>query len=342
MLIAPGMAETVAQEVHGAALPATAQDLRARGLQAGVRVADGELDADQAALDQSSEERGPERLGLGLADVDREDLPAAGLMDAVRDHQRLVDHAAAVADLLDLGIEEQVRIGALQRTRPERLHVLIERLTDAADLALGNPQPEALDQLVDAARGDPAHIGLLDDRQQRLLGPPARLQEAREVAAAAQLGDLQLDRPRPRLPLPRPITVAMRHPIIRTPLTELGADQLGHLALHQLAADRLHRRSDHIAMLAHHHLLDDLLDRHPVGTGHRWRLLSRRSPGKPDDHGRRGGRNRIRARNSRQTENQHATQSASTALRAHAPTDPSPRNRPERSVRPRPTPRYGT
>jgi len=29
-----------------------------------------------------------------------------------------------------------------------------------------------------------------------------------------------------------------------------------------------------VAMLTHHHLLDDLLDRHPVGTGHRWRVLS--------------------------------------------------------------------
>jgi hypothetical protein len=61
---------------------------------------------------------------------------------------------------------------------------------------------------------------------------------------------------------------------IRCALAELGADQLGHLALHQLAAHGLQRRSDHIAVLAHHHLPDDLLDRHPVGTGHRWRLLS--------------------------------------------------------------------
>src|SRR5829696_2515765 len=45
-----------------------------------------ELDADQTALDQAAEEVGPERLSLGLADVDREDLAPAGLMNAVRDH----------------------------------------------------------------------------------------------------------------------------------------------------------------------------------------------------------------------------------------------------------------
>ena len=162
VLVLAGVAETVAEEVDGAALPAAAQDLRDRRLQPGVGVGDRELDADQPARDEASEELGPERLGLGLADIDREDLAPAGLMDAVRDHQRLVDHAAAVADLLDLGVEEQVRVAALQRAGPERLDVLIERLADAADLALADPQPEALDELVDAARRDAADIGLLD------------------------------------------------------------------------------------------------------------------------------------------------------------------------------------
>ena len=80
------------------------EDLGDRRLQPGVRVADGELHADQAAGDQASEELGPERLGLGLADVDREDLAPAALMHAVGDDERLVDHAAAVADLLNLGV----------------------------------------------------------------------------------------------------------------------------------------------------------------------------------------------------------------------------------------------
>jgi hypothetical protein len=35
-------------------------------------------------------------------------------MQAVRDDERLRDHAAAVADLLDLGVEEQIRVAALQ------------------------------------------------------------------------------------------------------------------------------------------------------------------------------------------------------------------------------------
>src|SRR3954447_7239188 len=69
VLVFAGMAEAVAQEVDGAALPGAAQDVRDRGLQAGVSVTDGELQADQAALDQAAQERGPERFGLCLADI---------------------------------------------------------------------------------------------------------------------------------------------------------------------------------------------------------------------------------------------------------------------------------
>src|SRR4051794_16815943 len=98
------MAQAIPEEVHGAALPAAAEDLRDRGLQPGVRVGDRQLHADQAAFDQAPEKAGPERLGLGLADVDREDLAPPGLMNAMRDHQRLADDAPAVAHLLDLGV----------------------------------------------------------------------------------------------------------------------------------------------------------------------------------------------------------------------------------------------
>jgi hypothetical protein len=48
-------------------------------------------------------------------------------MHPVGDHQRLGDHATAVTDLLDFGVEEQIRVGALKRPGPERVDVLIER-----------------------------------------------------------------------------------------------------------------------------------------------------------------------------------------------------------------------
>jgi hypothetical protein len=50
----------------------------------------------------------------------------------------------------------------------------------------------------------------------------------------------------------------------------VGADQLGHLSLHDLLRHRPHRLANHVGMLVAQHLPDDLLDRHPVPTGHRW------------------------------------------------------------------------
>jgi hypothetical protein len=66
--------------VDGAALPGAAQDFGDRRLQAGVRVADRELDADQAVRDEAVQNASVSVL----ADVDREDFPLAGLMDATR------------------------------------------------------------------------------------------------------------------------------------------------------------------------------------------------------------------------------------------------------------------
>jgi hypothetical protein len=176
VLVLAGVAEAVPEEVDGAALPGAAEDLRDRCLQAGVGVADSELDADQAALDQRAQELGPERLGLGLADVDREDLAAARLVDAVGDHQRLVDHPPAVADLLDLRVQEQIRVGALQRTETldrARRHENIDqpRTIDEATAswfrekreAEANEPPETRDAWQDAPRrGDPLAAAMND------------------------------------------------------------------------------------------------------------------------------------------------------------------------------------
>jgi hypothetical protein len=84
----------------------------------------------------------------------------------------------------------------------------------------------------------------------------------------------------------------MCRPIVRTTLAALGADQLRDLDLHQLRRDRLDGLADHVGVLLEQHLPDDLLDRHPVGTGHRWRLRSSHFE-KSDDSQRQGGRNHV-------------------------------------------------
>ena len=109
---------------------------RDRLLQAVVRVGDDELDAGQAALDQCAEEAAPERLRLRLAAVERDHLAGSRTRARRRRSRGLAHDAAAVSDLLHLGVEPEVRVAALERPVAEGVDLLVEPLADAGDLAL--------------------------------------------------------------------------------------------------------------------------------------------------------------------------------------------------------------
>jgi hypothetical protein len=256
--------------VHGAALPRAGQDASDRVLEALVVVADGELDAVQAAGAQPAQKLGPERLGLDLAEVDADDLAPTALVDRVGDHQRLGDHAAVIAHLELLGVEPQVRVGALKRPGAERLDLLVQRPAQGRHAVLGHAlDAQLLDEPVDLARRDAVDVGLHHDRDDRLLGTPARLQERREVRRArTRPGNQQLDLADPRLPRPRAVAVAMR----RARLADLavrGPDLIGDFRVHQLAHDQRDRVAHEVAVLARHHLGDQLGRSHPLALGHR-------------------------------------------------------------------------
>jgi hypothetical protein len=169
VLVLAAVASQVSEEVHGAALPRRPEDPRDRRLQPGMGVADDQLHADEAAGDEAAEELRPERFGLGLADVQADDLSASGLVHGVGDHDALARDAAAVADLLDLRVDEHVGVAALQRPLPERLDLPVEQAGDPADLAAADPQPETLDELINTPRRHTADVRLLHHRHERLL-----------------------------------------------------------------------------------------------------------------------------------------------------------------------------
>ena len=112
-----------------------------------------------------------------------------------------------------------------------------------ADLALGDAaHAHRLDQIVDRAGRDALDVGLLDHRGERLLGHPARLEKAREVAALAQLRDAQLDRAGAGLPVAVAIAVALVEPIgLRSPCA--APVSALDLQLHQ----PLRGKADHLA-----------------------------------------------------------------------------------------------
>jgi hypothetical protein len=208
----------------------------------------------------------------------------------IGEHQRLPHDAAAVADLLDFRIKPQIRVAALQGTVPERLDLLVKTGANPGNLALGDPQPKRLDDLIDLPGRDAGDIGLLHHRDERLLRTATRLEERREVAAPTDLRDRKLDLARPRRPRPSPITVAMRQPLIRRPLTTRGTDELRHLCLHQLLHNPGQRLAQEIEPLLLHQVADDLLSRHPLRLGHRGDSPLVDSLAGTDESERRGGR----------------------------------------------------
>jgi hypothetical protein len=77
-------------------------------------VGDHQLHPGKAAPDQAAQELAPEGLGLGRAHVQADDLPLAGGVHAVADHQGPVLDPSAGPHLLHLGVQPQIRVDTLQ------------------------------------------------------------------------------------------------------------------------------------------------------------------------------------------------------------------------------------
>ena len=154
---------------------------------------------------------------------------------------------AAVSDPKLLGVEPEVGILALERPPSKRLDPLVELAAERRDPVLGHPvDAELLDEAVDLAGRDPVDVGLHHDRDDRLLGRAAGLEEGGEVGLAGALsGDEQVELADPGLPAPGAVAVSVRCPVGRD-LAAGGADLLRDLGLHQLRGDerdRLARKS---------------------------------------------------------------------------------------------------
>jgi hypothetical protein len=119
-------------------------------------------------------------------------------------------------------------------------------------------------------RVDTLHVGFLDDRGERLLGRPTRLQEGREIAALAQLRDAQLDRPGARLPDPIAIAVALVDPI-QAALAVRRAGRALDVQLHQPLRGKSHHLAQQLGVRA---LLQKSSQGHHV-LGHRGSFGSR-------------------------------------------------------------------
>ena len=194
----------------------------------------------RASLRRNSPQNGSASEG---ADVETQHLAPAVAVDADGDHHGDRDDAAAAADFQVGGVEPNIGPVAFDGTAEEGFDLLVEFLAQPADLALGDAvHTQGAHEVVDRAGRDAVDVGLLDDRRDRLLGQPAWLEKAREVAAFAQLGDAQLHRAGPCLPIAVAIAVALSQ-AVRRALARRRAGAAFNVQLHQ----PLGRKADHPA-----------------------------------------------------------------------------------------------
>ena len=147
--------------------------------------------------------------------------------------------AALLAHPLGERVEPEVAVRtAVERPLEEARDDGVELGADPRHLALGDAlAAERTYEVVDAAGRDALDVRLLDHGEQGPLGAPARLEQSREVAALAQLRDLQLDGAGACVPAPRPVPVAPRD-ALGAALAVGGASLRGDLGLH-------HRLGEH-------------------------------------------------------------------------------------------------
>jgi hypothetical protein len=174
-----------------------------------VVVGNDQFHAPQATVGETAQEPGPERLGLGGAGGDAQNLAFAVFVDRNGDHHRTADDATAFADLDVGGIEPEIGPRALQGTGQKGVHAFIDLAAQTAHLALGHAaRAHGLHQVIHRSGGDALNVGLLDHGHERLLGRLPWLQEARQVAALVQLRDLQRDPTGTGVPLSFPVPLA--------------------------------------------------------------------------------------------------------------------------------------
>lgn len=121
-----GMRQDVAHEVHAAMLPGSIEHLGDGSFDALMSVGDHQLYAAKPAAGELAQERRPERLGLGRADIHAQNLAPAVTVDADGDDYRNRHDAAILAHLHVGGIDPQIRPIAFDRAGEERLHLVVD------------------------------------------------------------------------------------------------------------------------------------------------------------------------------------------------------------------------
>src|SRR5581483_2784713 len=210
----------------------------------------------------------PQHHILTEADIDAHHLAHAIGPHAVGHHHGHTLDPTALADMLIAGVQPEIRVDGVQPAFPEDPALLIKALGHAAHFALGEAgDPELLHQRLDLARAHALHIRFRNDRDEGLLAASPRLQPAREVAAAAQLGNRHLNRAQARVERPAAIAVALRRALVAA-LIPPGANHGTDFGFDEFLQERAQPFPQKVRAVLGQALAQRLQHRHAV-LGHR-------------------------------------------------------------------------
>ena len=121
------------------------------------------------------------------------------------------DDPAVLAHFQIGRVEPEIRPFAFELAVEERIHPLVNVLAELRHLAFRDAgHAHRLHEVVDLARRNALDPGFLNDGDKRALGGLARFEEARKIAALAQLRDFKLQRAEQGFQLALAIAVALR------------------------------------------------------------------------------------------------------------------------------------
>ena len=152
------------------------------------------------------------------------------------DHDRFRHDLALLADMDVGGVQPDVHERLMiQSARPQHVHIGVDLGADPRHRRLADPTvaAECFEQIVDFAGGGAGDVRGHDHRPQRLVDPPARLEQLGVKAALAQLRDAELEITGCGRHELRAMPVALRH-TVRGPFARGGADRRGQLRFDQL------------------------------------------------------------------------------------------------------------
>src|SRR5690554_5541109 len=240
LMLPADLPEGVASDVHLATLPGYALEVPLDGVdQAAVIVAGDQPHATRSAVLEAPEKPVVRRLALRVGHLDSQQLAGTVVTHALHDQHALTHHLTTLAHVLIASVDDEVRVGGVQRPLPPRRQVPVKEADEAADGALAEARAaQHLGDVPDLPGAHTLEVHLHQRPNERLLAALVPLEQLTLERPLTIHRHRQRQRADARLELPTPVPVA----VASAPLgafIRAGLQVLGDLRIQESIQHRL-------------------------------------------------------------------------------------------------------